>query len=245
MNGPKKHRTVSIEQSARYDMHSEFTGRDYTVKVWWSGSGIDPDKTYDVLYLLDGDHLFGLATDTVQYLLYTKKLPNFVIISPSYGSKISPDFGGKNCRNVDFIPYKLIEGSEPGGLRYYEFLTKELQPEMEKKLRLDTGQRLLFGYSYGAIMALYTLTRPDHPFQSIIALDWCNEKLLEILQHNRDLVSLNTLFLGSGFNDMFPIYAILKPSGIHKIEYAKLSSREHFAAPGEGLARGLMSIYDF
>lgn len=88
---------VSILYSEQHILHSTVLDQDYVVKVRLPCESYSQTTLhYPVLYLLDGDHAFAMATDIVQYLEYYHHIPNLIIVSPAYGSKLSPAEGGAN-----------------------------------------------------------------------------------------------------------------------------------------------------
>jgi predicted alpha/beta superfamily hydrolase len=95
-------------------------------------------------------------------------------------------FKGNNLalRRRDFIPPILNKGttlqhtkpSYAHADKFYEFLTKELIPFIDKKY-LTNGNRTLIGHSYGGLFTFYSLSKPEHLFKNYIALSpslWVN-----------------------------------------------------------------------
>jgi hypothetical protein len=84
-------------------------GHEYQVKIRLPEDYANTTKLYPVLYLLDGDHAFAMATDIVQYLIYGQHIPDLIIASPAYDSKKLPHEGGKNRRVSDLAPFRLTK----------------------------------------------------------------------------------------------------------------------------------------
>ena len=111
-----------------------------------------------MLYLLDGDHAFAMATDIVQYLIYGQHIPDLIIASPAYDSKKLPAEGGKNMRDRDLIPFPTpYNDMTPGAGPYLEFFKKELIPFVESNYRVMPNDRTLWGYSSSGVFARYLL----------------------------------------------------------------------------------------
>src|SRR5690349_11196279 len=89
---------VPIANSELRSIRSSIIGQDYLIKIRLPETYVDNSSVYPVLYLLDGDHAFAMATDIVQYLIYGEHIPDLIIVSPAYGSKDAPHEGGTNMR---------------------------------------------------------------------------------------------------------------------------------------------------
>ena len=96
---------VPIANSQLRTIRSSIVGQEYQVKIRLPEDYAGTTKLYPVLYLLDGDHAFAMATDIVQYLIYGQHIPDLIIASPAYDSKKLPAEGGKNMRDRDLIPF--------------------------------------------------------------------------------------------------------------------------------------------
>src|SRR5574342_1153793 len=96
---------VPIANSQLRNINSSINGQDYQIKIRLPEDYANTTTLYPVLYLLDGDHAFAMATDIVQYLIYGEHIPDMIIASPAYDSKTPPDEGGKNMRNRDLVPF--------------------------------------------------------------------------------------------------------------------------------------------
>ena len=49
----------------------------------------ETNKRYPVLYLLDGDISFNMATSVVRYLQFGKDIPDLIIVAPAYGTLLN------------------------------------------------------------------------------------------------------------------------------------------------------------
>lgn len=108
-----------------------------------------PTKRFPIVYLLDGDSLFPALAPTHLFLHYDDKLPDAIVVGIAYGSFDSP----QNRRQVDFDT-----GAEP----FSHFLSRELVPAVERRVRADPSRRILFGQSRGGDYVLYdAYNQPD------------------------------------------------------------------------------------
>lgn len=243
---------VPIANTQLREIRSSIVGQEYQVKVRLPEEYASTTTLYPVLYLLDGDHAFAMATDIVQYLIYGDHIPDLIIVSTAYDSKKHPDEGGKNMRNRDLVPYPIPEiDMTPGGVQYLEFIQQELIPFVESNYRVLTDDRSLWGYSLGGLFALYALFHKPGLFQRYIIVDGFDEKYFELekdyaSQHTdlpiRLFLSASPVPLGSELSEFF---AALNNRNYptFRAEYAPLNEIGHFAVGAEGLTKGLVSVF--
>ena len=114
---------VEIPNTETFTLYSKGLETEYHIKVLLPEGYAKSDKKYPVLYLLDGDHAFAMATDIVTYMQYGNHVPEMIIVSPSYNDKNGPAEKGKNQRRRDFSPFKW-DGvpSNPSADKYFSFL---------------------------------------------------------------------------------------------------------------------------
>jgi len=243
---------VSIANSQLRHIASSIIGEDYQIKIRLPEDYSSTPTLYPVLYLLDGDHAFAMATDIVQYLIYGEHIPDLIIVSTAYDSKKAPHEGGKNMRNRDLVPFPIPDiDMTPGGVQYFEFLQHELIPFVESNYRVLPGDRTLWGYSLGGIFALYALFQKPNLFQRYIIVDGFDEKYFEMekvyaSQHTdlavRLFMSASPVTLGSELSQFFMALENRKYPTF-RAEYASLNEIGHFAVGAEGLAKGLVSVF--
>lgn len=118
------------------------------------------DKTYPVIYRLDGDSdLFIETVSAVNRLVYSEELiPEMIVVMIE-----------NTNRNRDMMPTKTsFFNSEPGAEKFKKFIENELIPYVNNSFRV-TNEKILCGQSLSAVFTLYYfLTSPDS-FNSYIA----------------------------------------------------------------------------
>ena len=137
---------------------SSIVGIEYKISIWLPPSYVDSDKTYPVLYLLDGNTCFGLATDTVTALTFGQEVPELIVVGIGYVNR--------NQRGRD-----LLWAHD----RFYAFLTEELIPFVDGEYRTDTrAPRTLVGHSDGGFFTLLALFQSgghsNAPFVQFVAI---------------------------------------------------------------------------
>jgi len=140
-------------------------------------------RPYPVMYLLDGDSSFHVATGTVHFmsegLTGSIQIPELIVVAVP-----------NTDRTRDLTPTHTIqrpEGDDPslknsgGGDAFLRFLKEELLPEIDRTYR-TAPYRIIVGHSFGALLALHALQREPDLFQGYIAIDpsvfWDDEVLV-------------------------------------------------------------------
>jgi enterochelin esterase-like enzyme len=122
------------------------------------------NKTYPVLYMFDGQHLFEHlphtpgewhADETATRLVESGMVEPMIIVG-------IPNSGAHRLREyLPFGSYKNIEGDGRAGM---EWVVREVMPRVERafRVRSEAGSRTIGGASLGGAMALYGSTAyPD------------------------------------------------------------------------------------
>jgi hypothetical protein len=239
---------VPISNTELHEFTSLLVGQHYYIKVRLPKKYFETAGSYPVLYLLDGDHAFAMATDIVQYLIYGQHIPDLIIVSPAYGSKDTPDHGGTNMRNRDLLPYPTTwSKTPPGGAGFLQFLEQELMPFVASHYRVDGSDQTLAGYSLGALLVLYALFQKPGLFRRMIAVDGIDDSGLEMEEvFSQAHVTLPVrLFLSSGEDDMSGLADRLAKRGYAglTVEHEQLNRAGHFTVGAEGLTKGLVSVF--
>lgn len=113
----------------------------------------DSEKSYPVIYRLDGDlNLFTGTLGTINRLVYMEELiPEMIVVMIE-----------NTERNRDMMPTNTsFFKTEPGAENFKQFIESELIPHIDKAFR-TSDEKLLCGQSLSAIFTLYCfLTRSD------------------------------------------------------------------------------------
>ena len=189
--------------------------------------------TYPVLYLLDANGLFGMATETFRVLNFFNEMREIIIVGIGYpGVSTFPATMGLRTR--DYTPtdndwyetsYKTSPNApeyagEGEAAKFLQFIREELLPFITTNYRTlpeDTG---IVGYSFGGLFALYTLFHQPDTFKRYFVCSpsvwWGNEFLLgaekDFAAKNSDLAAW--LFMSVGADEpqsmLADMYAIAK-----------------------------------
>jgi len=123
-------------------------------------------QRYEMLYILDGEWYQELVPFTYNFAASAGYLPDciFVLVRNRYS-------GGRNLRDRDFSPTHIPADPISGGAgRFYDFLTREVVPYIERKYPAS-GVRSLLGSSFSGLFSVYAFLKDPAFFQSFIASD--------------------------------------------------------------------------
>lgn len=183
-----------------FALDSEATENRYHIFVRLpEGYAEQSEKTWPVVYLLDGDSTFPMLAPQHLFLHYDERLPEAIIVGIAYGG-----FGEINRRGHDFRPV-LEGGGEGGSAAFLAMLEGELIPEIERDYRSDPGKRILVGQSRGGSFVLYAAVERPALFHGYVASnpgrEYPSRELYGMGQAMADARTDGLLVLASGSRD--------------------------------------------
>lgn len=134
------------------------------------------DEHYPVLYLLDGNAHFHHTTGTADYLAYSGRTPELIIVAIRNTDR-NRDLTPPSTQQSDIEDYPTHGGAD----NFLRFISDELMPWVNRQYRTRSHSTLV-GHSFGGLFALHALvTRPD-VFDAYIAispgLQWDDQRLV-------------------------------------------------------------------
>lgn len=172
-----------------------------------------PDKTFTVLYLLDGENHFHMLSAYIDYLSHYEIIPPIIvvgIISKDRRKDLTPtksviDYFGK----VDST-YKTSGGNE----QFFQFMQTELMPYIERNYKAGS-YKIFAGHSFGGITTINCMLTHPAMFNAYIAISpslWWDHKYILKLAENTltKSASLNKKFFYSVGNE-----GINEPNSFH------------------------------
>ncbi len=210
----------------------------------------DSDKSYPVLYRLDGDiYLLTETAGTINRLVYMdESIPDMIVIMIE-----------NTNRNRDMMPTTTsFYKSEPGADNFRKFIETELIPHIDSTYR-TTNEKILCGQSLSSIFALYCFLISPNTFDSYIACSGgfpeCEDFFIDLTNDFFEVehIKPTNIFLTYGMNDF------LDPNGAMKKQLEDFSQRikskdnitckleiyeEEGHVPFQSLYHGLRFIYE-
>lgn len=180
-------------------------GQERKIRVY-SPSDLN-DKRYPVLYMHDGQNVFGneeaiggVGLELHEYLEKTKAEVIVVAIDQN-----SPERINEYCPwvNGEYTTKLLGKPSTEGGKgkEYIEFIVNELKPLIDSKYCTDLNRTYMAGISLGALVTTYAACAYPHIFKRIAGLSsgfYRNQEEIEQLLKSADLSQLEKVYLDCG-----------------------------------------------
>ena len=160
-------RAIDIPATRQHDFRSAITGRSYRLFVALPERYAADDTTrYPVLYLLDGNVFFRVATEEQRMLRFVGDVRDVIIVGIGYdvpGIRETqaprwPDLTPSRDSAADAGFARRVPGWPPSGgaPAFLRVLADEIIPFVDARFR-TTSDRGLWGHSLGGLFALYTL----------------------------------------------------------------------------------------
>jgi predicted alpha/beta superfamily hydrolase len=208
-------------------------------------------ENYPVLYVLDGDIAFGMATSISRYLQIGENIPELIVVGIGYGSLTK---SAAKKRRRDYRPTQ-IGGAE----NFLKFLNEELIPSIDAKYRTIPGERTINGFSLGGLFGLYTFFTKPETFNNYIIgspnLSWDDYSIYSYEENSPEKIGdmqLN-IFISVGseeseeryFNPVDSLVTNIQQhnySGVN-LETHVFNGSTHLMGPPESLTHGLISVF--
>ena len=155
---------VFLENTEQFTIKSKYVAdENYVIQIGLPSGYSHSDKSYPVLYVLDGDKSFGMTKGVIDWLVWTNEIRNIIIVGISYGRGNSI-WWEKRAR--DFTPFKdtvyYYYPNEGGANNFLSFVKNELFPIVNKNYRTLQDSNVIMGLSFGALLSSFALfTQPD------------------------------------------------------------------------------------
>ena len=163
-NAPLQQNQVHLENTEQFPIESKYVKNEkYIIQVGLPIGYKSSDKSYPVLYVLDGDKSFGMAKEITDWLSWDNEIKNIIVVGISYGrgtniwwEKRTRDY----TQSKDTVYYYYPNAG--GGDNFLSFIRNELFPVINKNYRTKQDSNAIMGLSFGALLSSYVLfTQPD------------------------------------------------------------------------------------
>lgn len=138
-------------------------------------------QSYPVLFLFDGNVQFHLVTGMVSFMAESGwQVPEMIVVGIPHVNRtkeLTPTHTNNDFRTGK-TSAQLDESG--GGDDFLHFVTQELIPKIDADYRTKP-YRILFGHSYGGLLAAHAFLENDDAFQAFILADpslWWDDRLL-------------------------------------------------------------------
>lgn len=156
---------ATISRSEQFTVWSKPTGREYRIQVAEPVRPVLPGEKVSVIYVLDGNYMFGMAADVARNLQIVREMGPTYIVAIGYNAETLG--GWIDGRLQDYIHVRGAIGGGPevggGGAAFQKFLVEGLKPLIEARYPgIDPARSYLYGHSLGGQFAANVLLgQPD------------------------------------------------------------------------------------
>jgi predicted alpha/beta superfamily hydrolase len=171
------------------DIKSDVVGETFRIFIS-EPNMMEPGKKYPVIYMLDGNGTFGIATDVARLLSMGGKIPNAYVVAIGY-SVDNGFMGTLDKRFRDYTPtlggpfqaavaqFDSTVEKRGGGPAFLKFLQEELKPGIEADYAVDSGDATIAGISLGGLLPAWVLLTAPETFQRYVIISpsiWWNDE---------------------------------------------------------------------
>lgn len=158
-----------IPYTEQWTMYSSENGAAYRVCMYVP-DGEAPAEGYPVIYLLDGNALFGSVVEADRLQAYEKGRAPAVIVGIGYPTDEPYDDMGRVRDYTVHVPEVQLPPRNSGAIwpetggadAFIQFIEFQLKPEIANKVHINLQRQGLFGHELGGFFTLYSLfNRPD------------------------------------------------------------------------------------
>ena len=203
----------------------------------------DGNESFPVLYVLDGESKFFIATAIANFLATNQRIPRTIVVG-------IPNV----ARNRDFTPAVEPQPTIGGADNFIKFLDEELMDFVDNKYRTQDFN-VLFGHSLCGMFSVYTLFNNPELFDAYIsaspALMYDDEYVIKNVEKILNDTShfTNQIYISIGnepayYNSLDKLSSLLttNESGVNWI-LEKYENEDHGSIPFRTISDGLGYIF--
>jgi uncharacterized protein len=254
---------VCLDNTEQFSIVSKYVeGENYLIQVDLPNGYFSSQKSYPVLYVLDGDKAFGIAKGITDLLILGKEIKDLIVIGISYGQ--GTDIWLKK-RARDYTPGNdtiVAKGWFPtygGADDFLKFIQNELFPVVNKNYRTNSDSSAIFGISFSGLLSSYILFKQPELFKGYIIADpslfWNSKSVLKLeTEYFRNHKELNCIvYMTYGSLDskeliINPTNELIQMIQMHNYQGLKLVTRifdgeTHMSVFSTALTNGMKTLF--
>jgi predicted alpha/beta superfamily hydrolase len=247
---------ATLSRSEQFTVWSKPTGREYRIQIAEPVRPVLPGEKVSVIYVLDGNYMFGMATDVSRNLQIVREMGPTYIVAIGYNAETLG--GWIDGRLQDYIHVRGAVGDGPevggGGAAFQRFLVEGLRPLIEARYpQIDPAKSYLYGHSLGGQFAVNVMLSQPEAFAGYLVGSpsiWTEPSLIERLKARLATGGGRRVFLGvEGLGDDEnarlhmrlgrELGAVLKgPGSTWVVEHRNYPTETHVSSEGVIFANG-------
>ncbi|MGE3833059.1 MAG: alpha/beta hydrolase [Parvibaculaceae bacterium] len=195
---------------------------------------VPPDVRVPVLYVVDGDLVFGMAAEIARALASAEGMPALYVVGIGYDvdyelflklrtADLSPPLGAEAQRKMGALGAMIGSDGNGGADAFLSFIVDRLMPEIAARYpQTQESDSFLFGHSLGGLFTAHVLmTRPE-AFMAFIASSpslWWDDfsifrELPSFTERLRSLARPPRVFIDVGGKEQDPPQSVPPGAGI-------------------------------
>jgi predicted alpha/beta superfamily hydrolase len=156
---------VCLDNTEQFSITSKYVeGETYEIQIGLPIRYVPSQKSYPVLYVLDGDKSFGMTKEIADWLMWSNEIKDIIVIGISYGQR-TDIWWEKRARDYIHCKDTVFDKAFPtagGADNFIKFVNNELFPIVSNKYRINQDSTAIMGLSFGGLLSSYILfTHPD------------------------------------------------------------------------------------
>lgn len=247
---------VGIRGTELRHLDSRIVGERLEIDVSLPRGYEEGSQRYPVAYILDAETNFGATSYIAHRLMKNGDIPRIIVVGVAYDTSYE-EFYRKRAR--DLTPVRTQDFAQSGGAaKFARFMREELFPFVDTNYRTRTGDRTVYGHSFGGLFADYALLEQPDLFQRIVSISpsiWYADRYLirkeeEVFRKGRALNAVFYTAVGERETDHFvrdwkELTAKLESRGCSGLvmKGEVLANENHRSIFGVAFTNGLRYVY--
>lgn len=245
----------ALERTQQRPLEASVNNQHYLLSVGLPPSyGMETQRRYPVVYLLDGYWDFPALYHMQGGLLFDKVIPEHILVGIGYQRE---EGSYDRMRAWDLTPVPDGDGRmarSGGGPAFLKLIESEVIPLVKRDYRVDASYRVLAGSSLGGLFTLYAMLERPTLFQAGIASspavsfarDWLFGREEALVRAGTPLPA--TLFVTAGEAEWPELVAAIRrfdaqlrartPAGL-RYQFRLIDGEAHAGSKPEAFNRGL------
>lgn len=176
---------ATIGSTRQLDIPSASNGEAYRIQIFIPGSA-PPPGGFPVLYVLDGNVLFGTYASAVRTKALAREVEPAVVVGIASGEgehrgdraldfTTSQRSGREKAIVTEMAPDQNVGGAEA----FFRVIQQEIRPRVVQVAPVDDRRATLLGWSLGGLFVTHTLLAHPDAFASFVAVSpsiWFNAR---------------------------------------------------------------------
>lgn len=255
---------VCLANTEQFSITSKYVeGETYVIQVGLPVAYSSSQKSYPVLYVLDGDIGFGITKGIADALaILSQEIKDIIVIGISYGQG-TDIWMQKRARDYtpgkDTLVAKEWFPTYDGADNFLKFIQNELFPVVNNNYRTNPDSSAIMGISFGGLLSSYILFKQPDLFKGYIIADpslfWNSKSILKLEnEYFRNHKELNcTVYMTYGSLDskeliIDPTNELIQMIQMHNYQGLKLVTRvfegeTHVSVYSTAITNGMITLF--